>query len=475
MSHLTLSNNRLTHLPYDIFKDMTNLTFLDLSVNRLNNIPNIKHLINLQVIDISNNILQHISEILVSSLSSNTKIFASQHEVCECYVPDYVICSAADNRSPYLTCDRLLSDRALLVVMWLIGLGALCGNLFVLIWRKKETDIHVVNSILLQNLAASDLLMGVYMLIIASADIYFGDNFPMQSESWRSGITCKIAGAMSIISSEASVFFVTLISIDRFIAIRFPISIWRLRKHSVRVISVLTWTISFVLGTVPSVLSGVSFKFYDNSHVCIGLPLALTKLYGIKQSTFRIFLHSGQIRFYFLKDTTQYQGLVNGLFFSTTVFLGLNCVCYLIILGCYIEIMRAVKKSSKRSGRSQEMKKQIRLTTKVTAIVATDFFCWFPIIILGILVQTRVIELPPSVYAWCVTFVLPINSAINPYLYTIVDVVSKCRKTAQNTTSDAIKSKPGALATPQSTEMVKTVSKSMTGASDNQGEADTQF
>ena len=74
------------------------------------------------------------------------------------------------------------------------------------------------------------------------------------------------------------------------------------------------------------------------------------------------------------------------------------------------------------------MKEQITLTTKVTAIVATDFCCWFPIIILGILVQTRVIELPPSVYAWCVTFVLPINSAINPYLYTIAEIVSKYRK-----------------------------------------------
>ena len=74
------------------------------------------------------------------------------------------------------------------------------------------------------------------------------------------------------------------------------------------------------------------------------------------------------------------------------------------------------------------MQQQIKLTTKVTAIVATDFCCWFPVIILGILVQLRVITLPPSVYAWCVTFVLPINSAINPYLYTITEIVSEKRK-----------------------------------------------
>ena len=71
---------------------------------------------------------------------------------------------------------------------------------------------------------------------------------------------------------------------------------------------------------------------------------------------------------------------------------------------------------------------QIRLTSRVAAIILTDFACWFPIIIIGILVQAGVLTLPPDVFAWCVTFVLPINSAINPYLYTIASVISKRRK-----------------------------------------------
>ncbi len=46
--------------------------------------------------------------------------------------------------------------------------------------------------------------MGIYLLIIASADIFFGDSFPMNAERWRSGITCRITGAISMLSSEAS-------------------------------------------------------------------------------------------------------------------------------------------------------------------------------------------------------------------------------------------------------------------------------
>ena len=273
------------------------------------------------------------------------------------------------------------------------------------------------------------------MLIIASADIYFADQFPMYSESWRSGITCRIAGALSIISSEASVFFVTLISIDRFICIRFPFSTKKITKKLAIRLAGLTWILSILLGTIPSLLAGRNFKFYDNSHVCMGLPLALTKHYRTETdyieritniTAFDLFVHE--------VPRNELDGLSNGLYFSVAVFLGLNCICYLIILACYIEIVRGVRKSSKRLGRSPDMNEQLRLTTKVTAIVATDFCCWFPIIILGILVQTRVISLSSSVFAWCVTFVLPINSAINPYLYTIAEIISK-RKEKQTANS----------------------------------------
>ncbi|XP_072051965.1 G-protein coupled receptor GRL101-like [Amphiura filiformis] len=328
--------------------------------------------------------------------------------------------------------DAGLSSCHVASRVWLIGLNALGGNIFVLVWRNKGTPLSKVNTMLLINLAISDFMMGVYMLIIASADIYFGGYFPMQSESWRYSTTCRFAGALSIISSEASVFFVTLISIDRFICIRFPYSTRKITRHSVRILVILIWIVSFALGTVPSVLSGKNVKFYDNSHVCIGLPLALTKRYITEyQSVFKYNSIIAGIEQEIATST--FDSLVDGLYFSTALFLGLNCICYLVILGCYIEIVRAVRQSPKRAGPASDRKEQIRLTMKVSAIVGTDFCCWFPIILLGILVQTRVITLPPSVYAWSVTFILPINSAINPYIYTIVELISKYRKNRQRT------------------------------------------
>ena len=116
----------------------------------------------------------------------------------------------------------------------------------------KQISIKTSNvqGIFLTNLALSDLLMGIYLLIIASADIYVGENFPMQGEKWRS----DVAGAISIISSEASVFFVTPISVDRFSNITFPYSNKKLKKKSTIVVSLVAWVFAFLLGTIPQYL-----------------------------------------------------------------------------------------------------------------------------------------------------------------------------------------------------------------------------
>ena len=106
---LYLRNNHLTHLDHELFVYTVKLLIIDLALNRLTNIPNMKHLVSFLFIDIMNNSLTSLSRESFSFLLQNSKVIVSQHEVCECYVPANVKCTATDNRSPYLTCNRLLS------------------------------------------------------------------------------------------------------------------------------------------------------------------------------------------------------------------------------------------------------------------------------------------------------------------------------------------------------------------------------
>ena len=429
---LHLRNNRFVALNINLFQHTLKIRVLDLSGNRLVIIPDISKLRELFYLNVKGNKLTDITDETFSDLPNQTELVAGQHEICECYVSKNIICTAVEERSPFLTCDRLLSDRILVVVMWLIGLNAIGGNIFVLSRRQKIVDKNKVQTFLLRNLAMSDLLMGFYNLLIASADIYFGEYFPMQAEAWRSGITCKIAGTISIVSSEASVFFVTMISIDRFVSIKYHSSRRRLERKSSAVVASVLWIIALLLGVVSSSVAGKNDLFYDNSHVCIGLPLSKLRVHNTEVSEEWTSVCVDDDTCYWKQLVqSQYVGEINGMIFASVMFLGLNFFCYLIILACYVEIIKTVLKSSRRAGLNSEMKEQVRLTTKVAAIVLTDFACWFPIIIIGILVQAGVMTLPADVFAWCVTFVLPINSAINPYLYTIAAIINNRRKQAR--------------------------------------------
>ena len=180
-----------------------------------------------------------------------------------------------------------------------------------------------------------------------------------------------------------------------------------------------------------SISAGSHPEFYDNSHVCIGLPLAQLVRYDAEEVDIETEAAWSSSISHFDFETVIKEGSTvqrsPGLFFSVAILIGLNMLCFLLILYCYIVyivIIRTASQASKAASRQREMAEEIRRTLKVSAIVLTDFLCWFPICLIGVLVQAGVVTIPPDIFAWVVTFVLPINSAINPFMYTIGSLVS---------------------------------------------------
>ena len=133
---LHLDNNQLSTLDFHIFQETINLRILDLSGNMLSNIPDMSNLKQLVFLNLKDNTLIEVVTGTLSTLPKHSELIVSQHEICDCYVSTDISCTAGDDRSPFLTCDRLLADRGLVIVMWLIGLNAVGGNIFVLCQRK---------------------------------------------------------------------------------------------------------------------------------------------------------------------------------------------------------------------------------------------------------------------------------------------------------------------------------------------------
>ncbi|XP_071790071.1 uncharacterized protein [Asterias amurensis] len=422
LSDLSLNDNEIAEIEPGTFQGLENLVTLDLSNNTITVLEEgaFQGLSSLDYLYLSGNPLQKIHPSVFDIFKHLKVLKTDDHAVC-CFIDSSTtVCDVISEelRPPYLTCEdhRLLSQDVMKAFIWVQVVLAITGNFLVLVWRgsKLQGSKNKTQMLLISNLAASDLLMGLYLLIIAAADLHYGNNFLLQTASWRSSIMCKIAGVIGLVSSEASVFLVTLISFDRFMGVVFFMSRFRLTTRvTVRVLAVL-WLVAVGVSATASALSATNGNFYELSNVCLGLPLS-TKPANYTITVTNEESAEGGV----LITRVDTSGNKPAWIFPIVVFLGVNLLSFILILIFYVFIFIFSKTSAKKSQRPEDKEKELKLACRMLFIVGTDFACWVPVIIMGILAQSGLVEIHQTMYAWTVILILPINSAINPWLYTL--------------------------------------------------------
>ncbi|XP_038062966.1 G-protein coupled receptor GRL101-like isoform X2 [Patiria miniata] len=416
----SIPNGAFSELPSLYTLYLVNLPLVSISANTFRGLSNLRtlRLINLPLVSIPEGAFGglfsletlHVDEYRVCCALSKLHHFSIEQN-----------CSTVKRRPDLNLCDSLMPNSILRAMLWALGLSALIGNLCFLIWRLTQKGVgggKKTLSIMVGNLAMADFMMGVYMLIIAGADLSFGDDYFLVAPKWRSSIMCKLAGVLSVLSSEASVFFVTLISVDCFLGIVFPWKNFSLGTKSTTVIIVVLWFLALCLSIVPTLSFGSGSDVYGLSDVCIGLPLT-TKASGV--TTFGKKYTDGW-GWDLGMDISQTTGEKPSWILSIILFLGVNLVSFLLVLCCYVAIFISVKRTASAVRTNAHREREVKMAAKMALIVMTDFCCWMPVIILGILSQTGTVSLSTEVYAWVVVLGLPINSSLNPFLYTFFTV-----------------------------------------------------
>ncbi|CAM2113118.1 unnamed protein product [Caretta caretta] len=108
-----------------------------------------------------------------------------------------------------------------------------------------------------------------------------------------------------------------------------------------------------------------------------------------------------------------------GQIYSVVIFLGVNLAAFIIIVFSYGSMFYSVHQTTITATEIQNhIKKEMTLAKRFFFIVFTDALCWIPIFILKLLSLLQV-EIPGTITSWVVIFILPINSALNPLLYTL--------------------------------------------------------
>lgn len=295
--------------------------------------------------------------------------------ISENVVPKTVQCVPLPG--PFLPCQDLFDYWTLRCGVWVIFLLAMLGNgtvVFVLIFARSKIDVP---RFLVCNLAAADFFMGLYLGLLAVVDASTLGEFRMYAIPWQMSAGCQLAGFMSVLSAELSVFTLAVITLERNYAITHAMHLnKRLSLKHAGYIMVCGWTFAIVMAVMP--LLGIS----DYRKYATCLPFETTT--GVWSLTYIVFL------------------------------MFINGVAFLILMGCYLKMYCAIRGSQAWNSNDSRIAKRMAL------LVFTDLLCWFPIafVSLSSICGIHLVSLEQAkVFT---VFVLPLNSCCNPFLYAIL-------------------------------------------------------
>ncbi|CAM1325719.1 RXFP1 (predicted) [Pycnogonum litorale] len=388
LAEVDLGHNRLTSLPSSIFKGLSRLSLLALDSNPIKRFPRsiFRPLKAMKSLYLRNVEITDIDLKLFEPMQLLDRIYFKKFRYCS-YVPHVRIC---EPRSDGLSStEHLLVKPVLRVCVWIVATITCIGNSIVLLGRmlsSSSEEASTISLLFIKNLSAADLLMGIYLFVVASMDMNFRDNYNLNAHAWMSSLSCTVCGVLAMTSSEVSVLTLSIMSIERHSRIVNPLSSFQLSAKKAYLILTFVWLCGLAVAILPAVYWSYAspiFTFYGTNGLCFPLHM---------EDPFKI-----------------------GWQYSAFVFLGINFISVLIISYAYISMYINILNTRSNTHRK---KVEMELAKRFFFIVLTDCLCWIPIIVLKIVALTET-KIPEDIYAWVVVFVLPVNSAMNPVIYSI--------------------------------------------------------
>uniref|UniRef100_A0A5F4W1G2 Thyrotropin receptor n=1 Tax=Callithrix jacchus TaxID=9483 RepID=A0A5F4W1G2_CALJA len=300
--------------------------------------------------------------------------FDSHYDYTVCGNNEDMVCTPkSDEFNP---CEDIMGYSFLRIVVWFVSLLALLGNVFVLLILLTSHYKLNVPRFLMCNLAFADLCMGMYLLLIASVDLYTHSEYYNHAIDWQTGPGCNTAGFFTVFASELSVYTLTVITLERWYAITFAMRLDRkIRLRHACAIMFGGWVCCFLLALLP--LVGISS--YAKVSICLPMdtetPLALAYIVFV---------------------------------------LTLNIVAFVIVCSCYVKIYITVRNPQYNPG-----DKDTKIAKRMAVLIFTDFMCMAPISFyaLSAILNKPLITVSNSKILLVLFY--PLNSCANPFLYAI--------------------------------------------------------
>ncbi|KAL8592983.1 hypothetical protein ACOMHN_017913 [Nucella lapillus] len=115
--------------------------------------------------------------------------------------------------------------------------------------------------------------------------------------------------------------------------------------------------------------------------------------------------------------------------YAFSVLIVLNFVLFLFISVGQAFIYWSVQKNAMTDNTTKESQDRT-IARRLISVAVTDFLCWFPTGLCGILALAGT-PVPGEVIVALAVFALPLNSALNPFMYTFNTVMEKRTKSKE--------------------------------------------
>ena len=367
---------------------------------------------------------------------------------------------------------EIINEPFLKGAAWLIGLLAVLCNICILYENISSLEDcysgqSLANRLLIILIGVGDFLVGAYLFLIALADSFFyGKDYCSHQFQWLTSWYCSSLGIMSTFGSFVSLFSLSILSIMRAIKLYRGGINQRPQRKSISQreyinISVLMFFIVLCSATIASLSLldmledfFVNGLVYDKSIKIFHGQMDKTDHFKVIQSYFgrskdRMFSWKqiqSLVGSMFSDDYGNLDGKVSRVdfygndgvclfkFFVTPndpqmvfsmVILAISILCFATVSGAYIAINMMTFKSSKSlvtgGGHTAGVvrKRNQRLQKKIATIIITDFLCWIPFVLVCFLHYFGVLDATAQ-YGLFSIIILPINSVVNPFLYSEV-------------------------------------------------------
>ncbi|XP_013378315.1 PREDICTED: relaxin receptor 1 isoform X5 [Chinchilla lanigera] len=387
LDELDLGSNKIENLPPRVFKDLKELSQLNISYNPIQKIQanQFDYLVKLKSLSLEGIEISNIQQRMFNPLWNLSHIYFKKFQYCG-YAPHVRSCKP--NTDGLSSLENLLASIIQRVFVWVVSAVTCFGNIFVICMRpyiRSENKLHTMSIV---SLCCADCLMGVYLFVIGALDLTFRGEYNKHAQLWTESTNCQLMGALAILSTEVSVLLLTFLTLEKYICIVYPFRCLRPRKCRTITVLILIWIAGFIVAFIPLSNKEVFKNYYGTNGVCFPLHSEDTESTGAQ-------------------------------IYSVAIFLGVNLAAFVVIVFSYGSMFYSVHRSTRTATEIRnQVKKEMILAKRFFFIVFTDALCWIPIFVLKFLSLLQV-EIPGTITSWVVIFILPINSALNPILYTL--------------------------------------------------------